>query len=737
MPNSSGTWVFRLDGTSWTPTYQITSDNSIHADVKPVGNMAHVLLFGGSSAQLASLQYDGGPDNRFEPWVLRPQLVNVPLAGSVETATLEVDSTGRMWVAYDVSSTVEVRYSDGLYTSWSAPFIVASGINSDDISAIVAMPNNGIGVLWSNQSADRFGFRVHVDGAAPTSWLAPEVPAAQSALSVGGGMADDHLNVAVASDGTLYAAVKTSYDKSGYPKIALLVRRPSGAWDNLYQVDTSGTRPIVVLSEAANRLIVAYTSSEGGGDIMYRVSPLDNIAFGARQVLISGSVNDVTSTKQNFTDNVVFLASGGSAKSVMFSFDTPAPVNLPPVVNAGVDGSIAFGSPAVLDGTVSDDGRPTPGALSTTWSKFSGPGTVTFANGLAIDTTASFSASGTYVLRLTASDGQLSRFDDVTITVGPPPGPQTPPPPPPDGPRQMAFQDGVFPFATYAGTSDTKLNNGARNTNYGNAASFEIDGSPDVSALFRWDISLIPTSSIVVSAAIELNALTTTNANFEVYALQRAWDELAATWNQYASGQPWSGAGGQGVGDRGTTVLGQVAPTTKGIHRIALNDAGVSAVQAWVNQPSRNFGVIFQDYVPSDGFQVSSSETTSKSLRPKLIINYYLAPPLEPHTEPVNSPPIVDVGPDLTVPAGQWLDLSGTVRDDGLPSPGALAIRWVRSSGGLGTITFEDDRSPVTRVQFSEPGRYVLRLSANDGEFRSFDELTVTVTESVVAGLTA
>ncbi|HEX2474636.1 MAG TPA: hypothetical protein VHK01_07820, partial [Lacipirellulaceae bacterium] len=29
MPNSSGTWVFRLDGTSWTPTYQITSDNSI------------------------------------------------------------------------------------------------------------------------------------------------------------------------------------------------------------------------------------------------------------------------------------------------------------------------------------------------------------------------------------------------------------------------------------------------------------------------------------------------------------------------------------------------------------------------------------------------------------------------------------------------------------------------------------------------------------------------------------
>jgi hypothetical protein len=734
MPNSSGTWVFRLDGTNWTPTYQITSDDSIHADVKSVGNLAHVLLFGGSSSQLATLQYDGGPDNRFEPWALRPQLVNVPLAGSVETATIEVDSTGRMWVAYDVSSTVEVRYSDGLYTSWSAPIVVASGINSDDISAIVAMPTGRIGVLWSNQSADRFGFRMHVDSAAPTSWLAPEVPAAQSALSVGGGMADDHLNVAVASDGTLYAAAKTSYDKSGYPKIALLVRRPNGAWDNLYQVDTSGTRPIVVLSEAANRLIVAYTTNEGGGDIVYRVSPLDNIAFGARQVLISGSVNDVTSTKQSFTDNVVFLASNGSARGVLFSFDAVAPVNQPPVVNAGIDASIAYASPAAVDGTVSDDGRPAPGTLITSWAKVSGPGTVTFANGLAIDTTANFSEAGAYVLRLTASDGQLSRFDDVTITVAappPPPGPQTPPPPP-DGPQQMAFQDGVFPAVTYAGTSDTKLNSGAKNTNYGAAASFEVDGKPDIAALFRWDVSAIPTSSIVVSAAIELNALTTTSANFEVYALQRAWDELSATWNQYASGQPWTGAGAQGAGDRGTTVLGQITPTRKGIHRIALNDAGVGAVQAWVNQPSRNFGIILQDYVPSDGFQVSSSDVTSKSLRPKLIINYYLAPPLEPHAEPVNSPPIVDVGPDLTVQAGQWLDLSGVVRDDGRPSPGALAIRWVRSSGSSAPTTYEDDRSPVTRVQFSEPGRYVLRLSANDGEFRSFDELTVTVTEPVV-----
>jgi hypothetical protein len=42
---------------------------------------------------------------------------------------------------------------------------------------------------------------------------------------------------------------------------------------------------------------------------------------------------------------------------------------------------------------------------------------VTFADPAAVDTTASFSAAGIYVLRLTANDGALAASDDVTITV--------------------------------------------------------------------------------------------------------------------------------------------------------------------------------------------------------------------------------------------------------------------------------------------------------------------------------
>jgi uncharacterized repeat protein (TIGR01451 family) len=74
--------------------------------------------------------------------------------------------------------------------------------------------------------------------------------------------------------------------------------------------------------------------------------------------------------------------------------------------------------PAFLNGTATDDGLPNPpGALTYSWSKLSGPGSVTFGNPSALQTTATFSAAGTYVVLLTAFDGQLSGTSDVTITA--------------------------------------------------------------------------------------------------------------------------------------------------------------------------------------------------------------------------------------------------------------------------------------------------------------------------------
>ena len=107
----------------------------------------------------------------------------------------------------------------------------------------------------------------------------------------------------------------------------------------------------------------------------------------------------------------------------MIGYDTCQIVvrNDPPVVSAGPDQFITMADNHVsLCGAASDDGLPpSPGRLSTQWTVASGPGTVMFADANSLSTTATFSAAGSYVLRLTASDSLYSIASDCRITVYP------------------------------------------------------------------------------------------------------------------------------------------------------------------------------------------------------------------------------------------------------------------------------------------------------------------------------
>jgi len=102
------------------------------------------------------------------------------------------------------------------------------------------------------------------------------------------------------------------------------------------------------------------------------------------------------------------------------SVDCGSVGNHAPVVNAGPDQSIKLPAQATMQGSVTDDGLPNPPATVTnTWSQVSGPGTATFTDLHSLTTTVSFSAAGTYVLRLTGDDSALQASDDVTVTVLP------------------------------------------------------------------------------------------------------------------------------------------------------------------------------------------------------------------------------------------------------------------------------------------------------------------------------
>ena len=182
---SAGTWLWKLNGTTWTEALKLSDRTDVKADVKVAGNLIHALLYNDPDTQLASAQYNAGT-GLYEPWSLRAGLSSINLPSS-EVATIDIDSTGRMWLATrnnTAPASIVVYHSAPPYTSWSGPITLVSGVSQgDDISVVVALPGK-IGVLWANESASvrRFGFRTHLDTEVdPANWTPDEVPASQSA----------------------------------------------------------------------------------------------------------------------------------------------------------------------------------------------------------------------------------------------------------------------------------------------------------------------------------------------------------------------------------------------------------------------------------------------------------------------------------------------------------------------------------------------------------------------------
>jgi hypothetical protein len=120
----------------------------------------------------------------------------------------------------------------------------------------------------------------------------------------------------------------------------------------------------------------------------------------------SGDLSDLRIYNRNLSGaEIQILASAASG-------------NYAPSVNAGRDQTTIWPAAANLTGVVTDDGQPNPpGAVAVAWSKFSGPGVVTFGNSNAISTTAIFSEAGTYQLQFAANDGQATTVGSLTVNV--------------------------------------------------------------------------------------------------------------------------------------------------------------------------------------------------------------------------------------------------------------------------------------------------------------------------------
>jgi hypothetical protein len=93
--------------------------------------------------------------------------------------------------------------------------------------------------------------------------------------------------------------------------------------------------------------------------------------------------------------------------------------NHPPIVSAGPDQEIWSGQTAQMAATITDEGLPLdPGEVTVEWDQVSGPGATLFSPSAFVeDPIVSFSDTGSYVLRVTADDGALTGFGEVSVLV--------------------------------------------------------------------------------------------------------------------------------------------------------------------------------------------------------------------------------------------------------------------------------------------------------------------------------
>ncbi|HSF61849.1 MAG TPA: PKD domain-containing protein, partial [Gaiellaceae bacterium] len=366
-----------------------------------------------------------------------------------------------------------------------------------------------------------------------------------------------------------------------------------------------------------------------------------------------------------------------------------APQNAPPAVDAGPDLAVVLPAIATLDATVSDDGNP--GSVTSLWSQQSGPSTVTFGDASAVDTTASVPIAGTYVLRLTASDGELTTFDQMTLTVS--------------GTGSVSFLD----VRVNASPDDAE----ETDTNSLRLANADLDMLIDdtqnnLAVGLRFNGIAIPHGVTVTNAYVQFEAdqpwANPTSLTIEGQAadnpptfsstnkiVPRPRTLADVTWEP----APWLTVGETGLNQR-TSNLAAV------IHEIVSR----------ANWTSSNSLVLI---ITGSGRRVAEAWDSNPAAAPLLHVEW---------TTGGNQPPSVNAGSDqtITLPAGANLD--GTVSDDGQVAP--LTTTWSQV-GGPGTVGFENASAVDTTATFSQAGQYTLRLTASDGEFSPSDDVSVTV----------
>ncbi len=168
-------------------------------------------------------------------------------------------------------------------------------------------------------------------------------------------------------------------------------------------------------------------------------------------------------------------------------------------------------------------------------------------------------------------------------------------------------------------------------------------------ALLRFDLSTIPAGSRVRSAVLKVWPMFGPESlTVEGYLLRRAWDEDTATWTQAASGEPWATPGALGGPDAASTPVVEQEIPPRGASPTQIEIDMVTAVQAWVDNPDGNYGILLTGKEPGRRYTLASNDYPAVEWRPVLEVRYALPEPSPTPTPTLTSTPTPTVTPTPT-----------------------------------------------------------------------------------------
>jgi YD repeat-containing protein len=390
---------------------------------------------------------------------------------------------------------------------------------------------------------------------------------------------------------------------------------------------------------------------------------------------------------------------------------------------------------ASLNGSVTDDGLPPGYGVRSLWSVADGPGSVTFGDPAALVTTATFSAPGVYVLRLTADDALISSSDLVEVRVA--------------SLCNVKDPAGLVAWWTGNGHADEVVN-----ANRGRLAGGTSFSAGKVSSAFRFDGT---NDSVQVPAHASLdvgqgNGLTlefwmnsldvsrftrvvgwhfgfgSTATNFGVNVYQQSGSVSAQIYD--VAGLPHDISAPNSLVSNAWTHVAVTYDRNTGQGRIFINGALRTTSSLGIYQPRTSYNLYFGN-VPSDTtfFKGSLDEVSiyDRPLDAQEVYDIFTAGAVGKCPADENQAPIVDAGPNVDLAAvTDVAALNGNVTDDGLPAGAGLRVTWSKLDGP-GTVTFGDANAVVTSASFSAPGIYLLNLAADDSAILRNDVMEVRV----------